>query len=72
MAEKLPIEIPPDAELVECTGADCTKKIYWIEVAYKHPEKRTAGKTHYKTPVNPDGTNHWGDCPNARQFRKRK
>lgn len=65
-------EIPDDANWVQCKGQTCDAVVCWVEVAYKNPEKRTDGKTHYKSPINEDGTSHWGTCPDAGSFRKGK
>jgi hypothetical protein len=41
--------------------AKCGDRIFW--------RKTAKGKN---TPVNLDGSTHWGTCPNAKDFKKRK
>ena len=52
-------EIPKETPAALCSG--CKATIYWI-ITRK-------GK---KMPVNPDGTSHFSNCPQAQTFRRRK
>jgi hypothetical protein len=54
----LTFEIPPGAHPTECRG--CGQLIYWIK-----PKEKPM-------PVNPDGTSHFSNCPNAAEFRRKK
>lgn len=49
--------IPPSSPLQDCRS--CRAPIHWIVTA--------AGK---RMPVNPDGTSHFADCPNAATHRR--
>lgn len=49
--------IPPDAAITNCRS--CDAPIAWIITE--------AGRS---MPVNPDGTSHFINCPNAKQHRK--
>jgi hypothetical protein len=44
-----------------CTGAHCGAAIYWV----RHPNR-------VLTPYSLDGQNHFADCPDRDQFRRRK
>jgi len=52
-------EIPEGTPQSACRS--CQATIYWV--------KTPAGKN---MPVNPDGEPHWGTCPQAKQWTKRK
>lgn len=55
-------EVPEEGagDLAECRS--CHAQILWRE----HP---TTGKNH---PYNPDGSSHFGTCPDAHKWRKNK
>jgi hypothetical protein len=44
-----------------CRSSECGERIAWART----PKGRTA-------PLNPDGSNHFGTCPAAESFRRRK
>ncbi len=50
-------EIPQDAKKSNCRSCDAT--VYWIKTA--------KGKN---MPVNPDGSSHFGNCPDAKQHHR--
>jgi hypothetical protein len=52
-------DIPNGTSPALCRG--CRVTIYWI--------KTLKGKN---MPVNPDGTSHFSNCPQAQTFRRRK
>ncbi len=57
--ESIQYVIPKDARAVLCRGASCHKRIFYVVTP--------AGKL---MPVNPDGTPHWGTCPDAKRFKR--
>ena len=55
-------EIPDDLNSSSCKGPTCGAEIFWIP-QIKNPDKNF--------PVNPDGTAHHIDCPDADYFREK-
>jgi len=58
MGREVKFKILLDANPTECRG--CKALIYWIK-----PKEKLM-------PVNPDGTSHFSNCPNAKEFRRKK
>ena len=56
--EKIAVKAPEKAS----TCRSCGAPIRW--------SVSTSGKREYGTPMNADGTSHWGTCPQAAQWRK--
>jgi hypothetical protein len=52
--------IPPHTRQATCKGSGCLRPIYWLATA--------GGK---RMPVNPDGSPHWSDCPDSKEFKAR-
>jgi hypothetical protein len=52
--------IPPHTRTVLCKGSGCLRPICWLATA--------GGK---KMPVNPDGSPHWSDCPDSKEFKEK-
>ena len=50
-------EIPADSKKANCRSCDAT--IYWIKTAKGN-----------NMPVNPDGSSHFGNCPDSKQHHR--
>lgn len=57
--EPLRFDIPPGTPVTNCRG--CNAEIAFV--------KTPAGKS---MPVNGDGTSHFGTCPQAKRFSRKK
>lgn len=55
-------DIPPDTKAERCKGRSCGLPIYFVAPDPAKPRR--------KIPVNADGTPHWRNCVNAKDFRK--
>lgn len=61
MKKEIKYEIDEDTPSSKCKG--CGMQIFWIQ---------TEGSAYPNMPCNPDGTPHWGTCPKAKRFKKKK
>ena len=51
----------PTGNPVICKAEGCGQEIWWVVTA--------KGR---RTPVNADGSTHWGQCPGTSRFHRRK